>query len=321
MKQKLLTLMLTAMSVGMSAQNMPEEKLSMTFYALRNMYVDSVYVSPLVEQQMKILMQCLDPHSEYLTPEQARANEDMLLGPTARGNEELRMKNPSDSVECRVESLKFATAVPKGNGTAAANSKLYTLNSTLNGTAAAARPLDACYQRDARNSSFFTLHSSFNDTGGAGGGSMLDKSTGYIAIGVFVQSTIDEFHQAVDSLRRLGMKSLVLDIRNNPGGFFDSALGMADEFLPVGSLLVTTEGKHQPRQEVKAQVKGLWETGKVVVLINENTMSAAEIFAGAMQDWDRAVLVGSRTFGKGLIQETLPFSDGSAIRLSVARGT
>ena len=245
-KLALFTLLYSLLFSPATAQQKPEEKLGMTFYALRNMYVDSVHVGPLVEQQMMILMQCLDPHSEYLTPEQARANENVLLGPTAQG------------------------AI--GN----------TMNTALN----------------AR---------------------MLDKQTGYIEIGVFVQSTLDEFHQKVDSLRRKGMKSLVLDIRNNPGGFFDSALALADELLPAGRLMVTTEGKHQPRQEVQSQVKGIWEQGKVVVLINDQTMSAAEIFAGALQDWDRAVLVGSRTFGKGLIQETLPFADGSAIRLSVAR--
>ena len=238
---------MVAMSVHTSvySQNQPEEKLSMTFYALRNLYVDSVYISPLVEQQMMILMQCLDPHSEYLTAEQARANEDILLGPSASG----QIGSVMDTSKAR----------------------------------------------------------------------MLDKNIGYISIGVFVQSTIDEFHQKTDSLRKKGMKSLVLDIRDNPGGFFDSALGMADEFLPIGSLLVKTEGKHQPLNEVKAQVNGIWEKGKVVVLVNEQTMSAAEIFAGALQDWDRAIIIGRRTFGKGLIQETLPFSDGSAIRLSVAR--
>lgn len=232
--------------IGAYAQQKPEEKIAMTFYALRNLYVDSVFVSPLVEQQMMILMQCLDPHSEYLTAEQARANEDILLGPSASGN-----------------------------------------TADFSGPSVTAR--------------------------------MLDKGIGYIAISWFVQSTIDEFHQKADSLKKKGMKSLVLDIRNNPGGFFDSALGMADEFLPAGSLLVKTEGKHQPLNEVKAQVKGIWEKGNLVVLVNEQTMSAAEIFAGAMQDWDRAVIIGRRTFGKGLIQETLPFSDGSAIRISVAR--
>ena len=244
----LIFLLMAAMGyhAGVFAQTQPEEKISMTFYALRNMYVDSVYVSPLVEQQMMILMQCLDPHSEYLTAAQARANEDILLGPSAQG-----------------------------------------------------------YISDPQASSINAR--------------MLEKGIGYIYIAYFVQSTIDEFHQKTDSLRKKGMKSLVLDIRNNPGGFFDSALGMADEFLPVGSVLVRTEGRHQPLNEVKAQIKGIWEQGKVVVLVNEQTMSAAEIFAGALQDWDRAVIIGRRTFGKGLIQETLPFSDGSAIRLSVAR--
>ena len=241
-------LLLTTLSMSVFAQRQPEEKLSMTFYALRNMYVDSVHISPLVEQQMMILMQCLDPHSEYLTPEQARANEDVLLGPTAQG------------------------------------------------------AIGNAMQTDVT-------------------AKMIDKGIGYIGIGVFVQSTLDDFRMKVDSLRKKGMKSMVVDIRNNPGGFFDAALAVADEFLPVGSLMVVTEGKHQPRQEVNALVDGIWEKGNVVVLIDDQTMSAAEIFAGALQDWDRAVLMGSRTFGKGLIQETLPFSDGSAIRLSVARYT
>ena len=241
-----LLMLLTTLSMETFAQRLPEEKLSMTFYALRNMYVDSVHISPLVEQQMMILMQCLDPHSEYLTPEQARANEDVLLGPTAQGA-------ISDAMQTEVI---------------------------------------AC---------------------------MLDKGIGYIGIGVFVQTTLDEFRWKVDSLKHKGMKNLVLDIRNNPGGFFDAALAVADEFLPAGSLMVVTEGRHQPRQEVKAQIDGSWEKGRVVLLVNDQTMSAAEIFAGALQDWDRAVLMGSRTFGKGLIQETLPFSDGSAIRISVAR--
>ena len=240
------------------AQNQPEEKLSMTFYALRNMYVDSVKIGPLVEQQMTILMQCLDPHSEYLTPEQARANEDMLLGENV-------------GKDGKPRRLAFSVTGRLVGGEKSVG--------------------------DVR---------------------MLDRTTGYMAVSVFVQSTIDEFHEAVKELRAKGMKNLVLDIRNNPGGFFDTALELADEFIADGTL-VAVEGRHQPRQEVKAQKAGIMEQGKVVVLADESTMSASEIFAGAMQDWDRAVLMGRRTFGKGLIQETLPFNDGSAIRISVAR--
>ena len=146
-------LLLTTLSISVFAQRQPEEKLSMTFYALRNMYVDSVHISPLVEQQMMILMQCLDPHSEYLTPEQARANEDVLLGPTAQG------------------------------------------------------AIGNAMQTDVT-------------------AKMIDKGIGYIGIGVFVQSTLDDFRMKVDSLRKKGMKSMVVDIRNNPGGFFDAALAV-----------------------------------------------------------------------------------------------
>ncbi len=229
------------------AQNVPEEKIMMTFYALRNMYVDSITISPLVEYQMMMLMQCLDPHSEYLTAEAARANENMLLAPTAMA----------------VAYGMSADGVEKAE--------------------------------------------------------MVEKKIGYIRLSIFSQSTPGRFHHVVDSMKHKGMESLVLDIRGNGGGFFDSALELADEFIPAGSLLVTTEGKNSPRQEVRARKKGLLEKGRVVILVDEGTMSAAEIFAGAVQDWDRAVLIGRRTFGKGLIQETLPFSDGSAIRISVAR--
>lgn len=233
--------------MSVSAQNQPEEKIMMAFYALRNMYVDSVKVSPLVEYQMMMLMQCLDPHSEYLTAEAARENENMLLAPTAMAM----------SYDMSRDGVEEAT--------------------------------------------------------------IIDKKIGYVRLSIFNQGTPARFNQVLDSLKRKGMENLVLDIRGNGGGFFDAALEVADEFISAGNLLVTTEGKHSPRQEVKAQKKGTMEKGRVVLLVDENTMSAAEIFAGAIQDWDRAVLIGRRTFGKGLIQETLPFSDGSAIRISVAR--
>ena len=248
MKTLILSLSLLLSSINAFAQRTPEEKLSMAFYALHNMYVDSVDVNPIVEEQLRHLMLSLDPHSEYLSAADAFANEQMLLRPTASGAQQ------------DVWSAKTVV--------------------------------------DAK---------------------MLDKHTAYIRITMFNQSTVDEFHATIDSLRRFGMKSLVLDIRQNGGGFFDTALEMADEFLPTGTLLVTTQGAHSPKMEVRAQKKGVFEKGKLVLLVDGGTMSAAEIFAGAIQDHHRGVLAGSRTFGKGLVQETYQYSDGSALRISVAR--
>lgn len=115
------------------------------------------------------------------------------------------------------------------------------------------------------------------------------------------------------------MKNLILDIRKNEGGLFDEAVAIADEFLDGSKPIVYADGIHMERMTFQASVKGLFEQGRLVVLVNGQTKSAAEILAGALQDWDRGVLVGGSTFGKGMIQDTFPFEDGSALRLTVAR--
>ena len=148
---------------------------------------------------------------------------------------------------------------------------------------------------------------------------MADDRTGYIRLTMFAEQTLDEFREAVAALGKQGMKNLILDLQGNPGGFFESAVAVADEFLDGDKTIVTTSGAHVPTQTATCQTDGCFETGRVVLLVNGQTMSAAEILTGALRDWDRAVLVGSCTYGKGLIQETLPFEDGSAIRLTVAK--
>ena len=145
------------------------------------------------------------------------------------------------------------------------------------------------------------------------------SGTGYIRLTMFAEHTLDEFKSAVSELRKQGMKNLVLDLQGNPGGFFESAVAVADEFLDGDKTIVTTSGAHIPTRTASAQIDGCFEKGRLVLLVDDRTMSAAEILAGALRDWDRAVLVGRPTFGKGLIQETLPFEDGSALRITVAR--
>lgn len=230
------------------AQDTPEEKLNMTMYAIMNMYVDTVDKVSFVDEVIARTVSSLDPFSEYLTPEEARANEAALLGPVASG-------------------------APAFSGN--------------------------------QN----TVQTAY----------MADGKTGYIRLTMFAESSPEEFRQAVDRLKKKGMKNLVLDIQGNPGGFMDSAVAIADELLDGSKTIVTTSGAHIPAESACAMTDGCFETGRVVLLTNGQTMSAAEILAGALRDWDRAVIVGSRTFGKGLIQETLPFKDGSALRLTVAR--
>lgn len=148
---------------------------------------------------------------------------------------------------------------------------------------------------------------------------MADKTTGYICLTMFSETTLNDFRKAVSELKKKGMKNLVLDLRANNGGLFDVAVALADEFLDGDKVIVQTQGAHIPNEVYKAKNKGMMEKGKLVLLVSDLTKSAAEIFSAAIRDWDRGVLVGKTTFGKGLIQQTMPFSDGSALRITVAR--
>jgi len=148
---------------------------------------------------------------------------------------------------------------------------------------------------------------------------MIDGQTGYIKLNKFSTTTYREFMQAMEGLLSKGMKGLVLDLRGNGGGFMNEATAIADEFLDGDKLIVYTEGTNIAKREYRARKDGLFETGKLIVLVDELSASASEVVAGALQDWDRATIIGRRTFGKGLVQEQYQLSDGSAIRLTVAR--
>ena len=128
-----------------------------------------------------------------------------------------------------------------------------------------------------------------------------------------------EFSDAIKELNKKGMKNLIVDLQGNGGGFLTSAIAMADEFLADGQSIVYTEGRRSPRDDAFASKRGQFQKGKLVLLVDESSASASEILSGAIQDWDRGIIVGRRTFGKGLVQRPIPFPDGSMIRLTVAR--
>lgn len=148
---------------------------------------------------------------------------------------------------------------------------------------------------------------------------MLDDNTGYIKIKNFGEKTYPELLIALANLQQQGFQNLVIDLRDNPGGYLQSAVQVANEFLPAKKLIVYTEGRKSPRQDYSSDGHGAYQNIPLVVLINEGSASAAEIFAGAMQDNDRATIIGRRSFGKGLVQQQIPFPDGSMIRLTIAR--
>lgn len=148
---------------------------------------------------------------------------------------------------------------------------------------------------------------------------MIAPKVGFIRLNKFAERTYEEFMTELEKLQALKMESLILDLRGNTGGLMKEAVDMADEFLEDNKLIVYTEGENTPRTEFTAKRPGLFEKGKLVVLIDESSASASEILAGALQDWDRATIMGRRSFGKGLVQQQFQLSDGSAVRLTVAR--
>ena len=148
---------------------------------------------------------------------------------------------------------------------------------------------------------------------------MMNQTTGFIKLETFTGTSYREFMQALESLQQKGLKQLIFDLRGNGGGYMDQAVDIADEFLSGDKLIVYTQGMHNPKEEYRCKRPGLFETGKLVVLVDELSASASEILAGALQDWGRAKIIGRRTFGKGLVQEPFMLSDGSGMRLTVAR--
>ncbi|MES2589123.1 MAG: S41 family peptidase [Bacteroidota bacterium] len=148
---------------------------------------------------------------------------------------------------------------------------------------------------------------------------MLNPETGYIKLNAFSRTTTEEIQSSIKSLNNQGMKNLILDLQDNGGGLLYAAKTVSDEFLSGNKLIVYSEGRAQPKQELFAGQKGNWEQGRLVILTNENTASASEIVSGAIQDWDRGLIVGRRSFGKGLVQRPIDLTDGSQIRLTIAR--
>ncbi|MEI6748815.1 MAG: S41 family peptidase [Bacteroidota bacterium] len=148
---------------------------------------------------------------------------------------------------------------------------------------------------------------------------MLTTDIGIIKLTRFARTSMDEFHESVQKLKAQGMKNLILDLRSNSGGYLDVAVSLSDQFLPADKLIVFTEGLRSPKEEFRATFQGDFETGKLVVLIDEGSASASEIVSGAIQDWDRGLIVGRRSFGKGLVQRPFMLPDSSMIRLTTAR--
>ncbi|HEY4156178.1 MAG TPA: S41 family peptidase [Puia sp.] len=291
---------------------------------INSKYVDTVYADSLSEDAIDGMLGHLDPHSYFIPAvDREEMNEDLqgnfegigvefqILSDTVNVTNILS-GGPSDRAGLQVgdQFIKVNDSLVAGNGITAEKIK-----KMLRGPGASIAHLDLLREHTRK---LIDVARGTIPLPALDAAYMLNKESGYIRINKFSRTTYQEFQTALDKLLKQGLKKLVLDIRGNGGGIVDEAVNMADEFLGNDELIVYTEGRKSPRKEYHAQRPGNFETGKLILLVDEGTASASEILAGALQDWDRASIVGRRTFGKGLVQEPFMLSDGSELRLTIA---
>jgi len=288
-------------------------------------YVDPVAPDTLADDAIQQVLSKLDPHSIYIPAVNlGEVNEDLQGNFQGIGVEfnifsdtvniiTVMENGPSDKAGLHVGDriLKVGDSLVAGNGITTARIK-----KILRGPGASTVVLTIL--RDNKVV-LITLQRGVIPIVSVDAAYMMNKEDGYMHINKFSETTYREFMQSLEKLQSLGMKKLMLDLRDNGGGILQEAVEMADEFIDGTKLIVYTQGNNSPKQEYRCKRDGLFEKGKLVVLVNEGTASASEVLVGALQDWDRAEIVGRRTYGKGLVQEQYDLVDGSALRLTVAR--
>ncbi len=311
--------------VGMG-KNSPIEKLGRAEIAIANLYVDSVDENKLVEDAIRGMLEKLDPHSSYTTAKETQEMNESLNGSFDGIGVQFNMvddtllviqpviNGPSEKV-----GIVAGDRIVAVNDTAIAGVKMSKeeIMKRLRGPKGTVVKL-SIVRRGIKDQLTFKVKRDKIPVTTMDAAYMIRPGIGYIRLGSFGMTSHDEISSAMDSLKKKGMKDLIFDLQDNGGGYLQIAAKIADEFLQKGDLIVYTNGRNAPRQEFRAAANGRWRKGKVVVLVNEFSASAAEIVTGAIQDQDRGVVVGRRTFGKGLVQRPLTFEDGSEIRLTIA---
>ncbi len=293
---------------------------------IQNKYVDKVDMDSLETPAINGLLDHLDPHSVYIPAQDLDAiNEDLEGNFQGIGIEFQIINDTVNVMNVIADGPSYKAGVQIGD-------KIISVNDTVNLTGKNISTDEVRKELrgpDGSNVMIAVLRGSSKQkikiTRGIiplyslDAAYMLNSTTGYIKLNKFSETTYQEFMQAMEKLQKQNMQKLVLDLRDNGGGIMQEAVEIADEFLDQDKLIVYTQGEHSPRQDYRCSKDGVFEKGKLVVLVDETSASASEILAGALQDWDRATIVGRRTFGKGLVQQQFNLSDKSAIRLTVAR--
>jgi carboxyl-terminal processing protease len=292
---------------------------------IRTRYVDDVNTDSLSDAAIGAMLERLDPHSIYIPARELQGvNEDLAGRFEGIGVEfnifddtvhivNVLKDGPSDKAGLALGDriIKVGDSVVAGNGITSDK-----IRSMLRGPGASTAEVTILRGKEQKH---FTIIRGYIPLKALDAAYMAGPGTGYIRINKFAETTYREFMESLEALQKQGMKNLVLDLRDNGGGILEEAVEMADEFLDGDKLIVYTEGKHNPRKEYRCKRHGLFETGKLVVLVNEGSASASEVLTGALQDWGRATVIGRRSFGKGLVQEQYNLQDGGGLRLTVAR--
>jgi carboxyl-terminal processing protease len=302
-------------------------KISSALQYILNEYVDTISMSNLNESVLPALVDNLDPHSIYIPASEFQKFSEPLVGNFSGIGVSFNMTDdtvaiintipngPSEMVGVLAgdriimvdDSVVAGVNMPSDDIVRMLKGPKNTVVKVTIHRRGEKAPLDFEITRD--DIPIYSVDVAYKVT----------DNTGYIKISQFAQTTYHEFMQAVEKLKTQGVEKLIIDLRRNGGGIMEASTMIADQFLEEGQLIVYTEGRTRPRENDYATSRGILKKDKVVVLIDESSASASEILAGAIQDNDRGLVIGRRSFGKGLVQEEMRFSDGSALRLTVAR--
>lgn len=329
MKQ-IVFLLLCLCATGAGAQglnNIQLRKLQMAEFAISRLYVDTVNESRLVEHAITGMLEQLDPHSTYNNAEEVKAMNEPLQG-NFEGigiqfqmiEDTLLVIQPVSGGPSEKVGILAGDRITAVNDTAIAGVKMSTedIMKRLRGPKNSEVDL-TIVRRGVTDPLLFTVKRDKIPIHSLDASYMIQPKTGYIRINRFGATTADEFADALKKLQKQGMDDLILDLQGNGGGYLNAAIDLANEFLAQKDLIVYTKGRSEKQSSFYAKGSGRFKTGRLVVLVDEYSASASEIVTGAIQDHDRGVVVGRRTFGKGLVQRPIDLPDGSMIRLTIAR--
>jgi carboxyl-terminal processing protease len=307
--------------------NSGSNRLNNLLRIIDDQYVDNVNIDSLVEKAIPQILAELDPHSVYISAKDVQAANDDLKGSFSGVGIEFTIREDTIHVQNVIKNGPAERAgILAGDKIVMIDGKKFVGKMVTNEEAMhrLKGPKDTKVQIGVarfghRNIQQFTVTRGEIPQKTITATYMLDDTTGYIRISKFGETTYPELLIALAQLSQQGFSNLIIDLRDNTGGYLKSAVQMANEFLPKNKLIVYTQGRKSPRQDYRSDGHGSYQNIPLIVLINEGSASASEIFSGAMQDNDRATIIGRRSFGKGLVQQQIDFPDGSMIRLTVAR--